>query len=71
MFRSALADLGVDPADAVMIGDDIVNDVGGAQNAGVRGVLVKTGKYREELVADPGVTPDGVIASVADLQSFL
>lgn len=30
----------------VMIGDDIVGDVGGAQNAGMRGVQVRTGKYR-------------------------
>ena len=29
-----------------MIGDDIVNDVGGAQSCGMRGVQVRTGKYR-------------------------
>ena len=31
---------------ALMIGDDIVNDVGGAQACGLTGVLVRTGKYR-------------------------
>ncbi len=31
---------------AVMIGDDVLNDVGGAQGCGMAGVLVKTGKYR-------------------------
>lgn len=31
---------------AVMVGDDIVNDVGGAQACGLAGVLVRTGKYR-------------------------
>ena len=30
----------------VMIGDDVVSDVGGSQSAGMRGVLVRTGKYR-------------------------
>lgn len=30
----------------MMIGDDIVNDVGGAQACGLRGVQVRTGKYR-------------------------
>ena len=30
----------------VMVGDDIENDVGGAQKCGMRGVLVRTGKYR-------------------------
>lgn len=29
-----------------MIGDDIVSDVGGAQACGMKGVLVRTGKYR-------------------------
>ncbi len=29
-----------------MIGDDLVNDVGGAQDCGFFGVLVRTGKYR-------------------------
>ena len=29
-----------------MVGDDVVNDVGGAQRCGLAGVLVRTGKYR-------------------------
>ena len=29
-----------------MVGDDIVNDVGGAQACGLKGVMVRTGKYR-------------------------
>lgn len=29
-----------------MIGDDIVSDVGGAQACGIRGVQVRTGKFR-------------------------
>lgn len=29
-----------------MIGDDLVNDVGGAQRCGMKGVQVRTGKYR-------------------------
>ena len=32
-----------------MIGDDIVSDIGGAQLCGIRGVQVKTGKYRYEI----------------------
>ena len=33
----------------IMIGDDVVSDVGGAQSCGLGGVLVRTGKYRYEL----------------------
>jgi HAD superfamily hydrolase (TIGR01458 family) len=71
MFRSALADMGLEPADVVMVGDDVYADVGGAQGAGIRGVLVETGKYREELVSRSGVTPDAVIASIAELRAYL
>ncbi|XP_053162366.1 phospholysine phosphohistidine inorganic pyrophosphate phosphatase isoform X4 [Hemicordylus capensis] len=45
-FQSALAEMGVQPHQAIMIGDDIVNDVGGAQQSGMRALQVRTGKYR-------------------------
>ncbi|CAB3396909.1 unnamed protein product [Caenorhabditis bovis] len=40
------ADVKLDCSNVVMIGDDVKDDVGGALNAGMRGILVKTGKYR-------------------------
>ncbi|MBN3282497.1 LHPP phosphatase, partial [Polyodon spathula] len=45
-FQSALADMGVEPQQAIMIGDDLVNDVGGAQQCGMKALQVRTGKYR-------------------------
>ena len=45
-FNSALEDLQATPAEAVMVGDDVLNDVGGAQGCGLTGILVRTGKYR-------------------------
>ncbi|MDH3196931.1 MAG: TIGR01458 family HAD-type hydrolase [Candidatus Krumholzibacteria bacterium] len=71
MFAAALRDLGVDAARALMIGDDIHADVAGAQRAGLRGVLVRTGKYREDVVRVSGVTADAVIDSIADLARLL
>jgi ribonucleotide monophosphatase NagD (HAD superfamily) len=56
---------------AIMIGDDIETDVGGAQAFGIRGVLVKTGKYREDAVARSAVRPEAVLDSIADLQRWL
>ncbi|XP_063163387.1 phospholysine phosphohistidine inorganic pyrophosphate phosphatase isoform X2 [Candoia aspera] len=47
-FQSALTEMGIEPHQAIMIGDDIVNDVGGAQQCGMRAVQVRTGKYRTE-----------------------
>ncbi|MCB1320401.1 MAG: TIGR01458 family HAD-type hydrolase [Leptospiraceae bacterium] len=69
-FEMALTDLKVAPDRVIMIGDDIDSDVGGAQQAGMRGVLVKTGKYRPELVARSGIDPDGVLDSIADIETL-
>ena len=71
MFKAAVDDMGLGPDDVVMIGDDVHHDVHGAQNAGIRGVLVKTGKYRDALVASTGIKPDLVIDSIAVLAGVL
>ena len=42
-----------------MIGDDVHDDVCGAVEAGLRGILVRTGKYRagdERKLSSPGAT---------------
>lgn len=60
------------PADqVVMIGDDIMADIDGAQQIGIRGILVKTGKYRESHVHDSGVMPFKTIESIADAAEVL
>jgi HAD superfamily hydrolase (TIGR01458 family) len=68
-FESALTLLGL-PADRVaMVGDDIVNDVLGAQACGLTGVLVRTGKFMEADL-EKG-TPDHVVGSIVDLPGLL
>lgn len=66
-FQLALRDLGIKPEEAAMIGDDILTDVHGAQEIGMQGILVKTGKYREDMAKNSGVKPDMVLQSMADL----
>lgn len=70
-FAAALDGLGVTAREAIMVGDDIESDVGGALRAGLRAILVKTGKYREEQVAASGIEPTAVVASIADVPSLL
>lgn len=65
-FATALADLGLGADEVLMIGDDIEGDVAGAQAAGIRGVLVRTGKFREGDLAR-GIVPDAVLDSFAEL----
>jgi len=59
-FDAALAELGVAPAEAVLIGDDLSDDIGGAQAAGIPGILVRTGKYRAGDDAHPDIRPAAV-----------
>jgi HAD superfamily hydrolase (TIGR01458 family) len=70
-FSTALADLGVTAQDALMIGDDIVNDVLAAQQCGLTGVLVKTGKYLARTHSSAPSAPDHVLDSIADLPRLL
>ena len=70
-YRLALADLGLAPGEVAMVGDDIESDIGGAQKVGMTGVLVRTGKYRETLVRQSGISPDFTIDSIADLPRLM
>jgi HAD superfamily hydrolase (TIGR01458 family) len=66
-FFAALVDDVRLPADRVaMIGDDIVSDVGAAMEAGLVGVLVRTGKFRPSDL-EGTIQPDLVIDSVVSL----
>ena len=70
-FEAALGMLGVPAARTAMVGDDIVNDVFGAQRTGMTGVLVRTGKFRDaDLERDDGA-PDHVIDAFAVLPTLL
>ena len=70
-FEQVLADLGVDAARTAMIGDDIESDIGGALDAGLSAILVRTGKYRERQVRDSGIDPTVVVESIADVPALL
>jgi HAD superfamily hydrolase (TIGR01458 family) len=70
-FEAALAMLGLPAERAGMVGDDIVNDVLGAQAAGLIGILVRTGKYRKGDERRDGELPDHVLDSFAAVPGFL
>ncbi len=67
IFDAVVEDLGIPARDVAMVGDDIRIDVAPARRAGLRGVLVRTGKFEERDLRESGETPDLVIGSVADL----
>ncbi len=70
-FEQALLSLSVQPDEALMIGDDIENDVAGAQRAGMHGILVYTGKHKADSPLLQKIHPDATLSSIADLPAYL
>jgi HAD superfamily hydrolase (TIGR01458 family) len=70
-FGAALEELDADPGQAWIVGDDLESDVAGGHQAGLRTVLVRTGKFREDELRRAHVAPDVVLESLADLPRFL
>lgn len=73
-FQLALQRLGIPAQHCLMIGDDRISDVVAAQQVGIHGCLVRTGKYRSEdesanLPVDQQT--EQVIDSIADLPALL
>jgi phospholysine phosphohistidine inorganic pyrophosphate phosphatase len=67
-FQAAIADMGLEHA--IMIGDDVEADVGGAMAAGMPGVMVRTGKYRKDAFS-ARVTPTAIVDSITDVPALL
>lgn len=70
-FQAALDSLQLKAGEVIMVGDDIDSDIGGAQEAGMTGVLVRTGKYRADYVSKSQVQPETVIDSIVALPEWL
>ena len=70
-FDRALTDLGLSAREVAVVGDDLESDVLGAMDHGMKGVLVRTGKFSADLLEHSGQKPDAVIDSIADLPDLL
>jgi len=70
-FEVAIHELGLPKHEVAIVGDDIDSDIGGGQESGIQGILVTTGKYREEYVKESSIKPDMLLPSVADLPRVL
>ncbi len=70
-FRLALDDLGLPASEVLMVGDDLEADIGGAKDAGLSAIQVRTGKYRPEDEDQALILPDTRVDSVAELPAAL
>lgn len=64
-FLGALAELAIAPENAVLIGDDLRDDIGGAQVVHIPGILVRTGKYRPADENHPEIHPARIVDDFA------
>jgi putative hydrolase of the HAD superfamily len=67
IFEHVLEAVGVKPAEAVFVGDRLVDDVAGAQAVGMRAILTR--QYRQE--EPDSITPDAVIEHITELPDVL
>ncbi len=63
IFQLALDKLEIDPSEAVFIGDRLKEDVGGAQDVGMKGIL----KYHQGRDYTFPITPDAQVKELKDL----
>ena len=70
-FDELLGHLGAAAHETAMVGDDVESDIGGALRAGLAGILVRTGKYREEVVRGSGIEPTATVESIAEVPLLL
>lgn len=66
-YKYMLDDLGVSPAECLMIGDSVMNDIKGAQGVGMA-VYYYNPKNRE---LEKGISTDYMISSIRELEDIL
>ena len=67
----AIQNWNLSPEAIYMVGDDLDSDIGGANSAGMKTVLVQTGKFRQETLDRSNITPNHIIPSAAELPDLL
>jgi HAD superfamily hydrolase (TIGR01458 family) len=70
-FKMALEDAAVAPEEAIMVGDDYLSDIVGAQKCGIRGVLLRSGKYDNNNRDSSGNAAYVVLSGIGDFRGWL
>jgi HAD superfamily hydrolase (TIGR01549 family) len=68
-FTAAAEGLGVVPADCIMVGDRIDNDIAPARALGMATIRFRTGRHRRQKPRSPAETPDAEVTDVAELEA--
>ncbi|MBS0522088.1 MAG: HAD family hydrolase, partial [Proteobacteria bacterium] len=63
--------LGVAPAECIMVGDRIDNDIAPAKALGMATIRFRTGRHRRQKPRSPAETPDAEVTDVAELEAAI
>ncbi len=69
-FQTAVDHIGINNKEILMIGDDIIVDIGGAQDLNLQTCLVKTGKYGKQL-SPKSIKPHYLLPKLSAVKSIL
>lgn len=69
-FHRALKKINLTPNETIVIGDDLESDIEGAINAGIKGVLVRTGKGQFLKPSQVSIKPYKIIDSFSSILKF-
>lgn len=67
IFHRLLANLGVSPSEAVMVGNSLERDIAGARNAGVRSIWIRVPGSEEHAE----VVPDHTVTALSEIPGIL
>jgi HAD superfamily hydrolase (TIGR01458 family) len=70
-FNLALQDMHMRQEQVAMIGDDIITDIGEAYHAGMKSILVRTGKFRSDSVDTAIIKPACIIDSISRIRDII
>lgn len=72
VFREVAARLGVAPAACAMVGDRMIDDIGGALGVGMRAIWKRNDKpWSRPAAVPPGIVPTAAITHLAELPALL
>lgn len=70
-FLEAARQIKLHQEEMAIVGDDLESDIEGGQKAGMFAILVKTGKFREDIFKKSKIRPDLMLDSLAKLPNFI
>jgi HAD superfamily hydrolase (TIGR01662 family) len=70
-FTSAAEGLSVTPADCIMVGDRIDNDIAPAKALGMAAILFRSGRHRKQRPRSIAEEPDAIVTDVPELEAAI